>query len=946
MNFSKLTRRLLIVAVTASVGLVSKANAQQMPPPLPADSMVRVGVLDNGLTYFIRKNNLPQKRADFYIAQRVGSMQEEDSQKGLAHFLEHIAFNGTKNFPGKAMINWLETLGASFGGNINAYTGFDETVYTLNDIPVERPSVVDSCLLILHDWSCAISLEDKEIDAERGVIQEEWRSRDNGNMRVMERTFKDIFPGHRYGDRMPIGSMEVVRNFKYKELRDYYKKWYRPDLQALIIVGDIDVNQVEQTIKAQFQDVAKPINAAVREYLPINDHKGVIASVQTDPEKTGTTINVSFKMDVMPQELKATAVGLQFNYIYSVIETMIDERFAEITKKPNAPFLSAGGGVQPYGYIARTKDALLFVANTADGKAIDGLNALTAEIERIRQFGFTEGEYKRAGKNFMAALKKAYNERDKRKNNAFTTTYVDYFTKGGTLADLSTQYAIYEQIAEHVPVALVNQIVQQVITEDNITLTLQGPDKAEYKYPTTEELTKLFIEARKQPVEAYKEAVSDEKLMDKLPKAGKIVKEDRNGMYGSTIWTLSNGIQVIFKPTKHKEDQILMSAMRPGGLYSFPKANHVDLRMIDEVSSLGGLAKFDETALAKVLTGRVVEVGASIGSTMDNLSGSSSKDDLETMLQLIYLNFTAPRLDTEAYEAYKQKKLNSIATLKSNPMASVGDTIRKAMYPEERLFQSLSEEEVKSANYQQIMELYKSRMTNAKDFKFYFVGNIDVEKLRPLVELYIASLPVNKKLNTKSTDSLAPHTRSGEYINQYTKPMETPMSLVVNILSGKLDYTQKELLKMRIASGVLDQIYTKIIREEEGGTYSPQVNGHINRLPKGEAALQVIFQTDPDKAEQLNSIVYRELDKLIKEGVAAEYFDKTVANIQKGHKVRLEENGYWLHQLSNYYSLDKYDYVTNYEKELSSITKEDVRALVEKLIAQKNKIIVTLSPNK
>lgn len=932
-----------LIAGLAVCGMSSTQTtlAQQL---LPADTAVRVGKLDNGLTYFIRKNTLPQNRADFYIAQRVGSMQEEDSQKGLAHFLEHIAFNGTKHFPGKAMINWLETLGARFGSNINAYTGFDETVYTLKDIPVERKSVVDSCLLILHDWSCAISLEDKEIDAERGVIQEEWRTGENGDKRVIERALKDMFPGHRYGERIPIGSMDVVRNFKYKELRDYYKKWYRPDLQALIIVGDIDVEHVERTIKAQFRDVPKPQNPAPREYLPVADHKGVLTSIQTDPEKIATQISIAYKTQRIPDEIKATDVGLQIEYIKAVISAMLGERFAEITKKPNAPFMGAQAGILPYAYIARTRDALTFMAATADGKAIEGIKALTTEVERLRQHGFTESEYKRASKNFMANLKKAYNERDKRKNNAFTTAYVDYFTKGGTLADIDTQYALYQQIAEMLPVEAINALVQNALAqEDNISLGIAGPDKPEFKYPSSDELKKLYQEARSQKVEPYKEEASQEQLLDKLPKAGRIVKEDKAGKWGSTVWTLSNGVQVIFQPTKHKEDQILLHATRPGGIYALTDATATELRIMEEVSSLGGLGRFDETALTKALTGRVAEVSAEIGSTTDELSGNSSKEDLETMLQLVYLNLTAPRSDREAFEAYKEKKLNLIATLQSNPMTSVSDSLMTMLQPGDRLYQSLSADEVKSVDYERVMQLYRSRMTNAKDFKFFLVGNIDAKVLRPLVERYIASLPVNKKLNTKPTDSLVPRYASGELNKIYSKPMATPMSLVVNVFSGKLDYIQENSLKLRIASEVLNQIYTKTLREEEGGTYGAQVSGSIARVPNGQAGLQVVYQTDPTKVEHLNAIVIKELDKVIKEGVESEYFDKVISNLNKAHKVRLEENDYWLGQLSTYYTQGQ-DYVTNYEKILGGITKEDVRQLLGQLIEQKNKLLMVLKP--
>lgn len=941
MKLLKVTTRFWAYLLICSFGLAQTVLAQM---PLPADTAVRVGVLDNGLTYFIRKNTLPQNRADFYIAQRVGSMQEEDNQKGLAHFLEHIAFNGTKHFPGKAMINWLETLGARFGSNINAYTGFDETVYTLKDIPVERTGVVDSCLLILHDWSCAISLEDKEIDAERGVIQEEWRSGESGDRRVIERVLKDIFPGHRYGERIPIGSMEVVRNFKDKELRDYYKKWYRPDLQALIVVGDIDVEHVERTIKAQFRDVPKPENPAQREYLPVEDHDGIITSIQTDPEKIGTQVSILFKSEAMPRELMASEIGLQYEFLKSVFSMMLGERFAEITKKPSAPFIGASAGIMPYGYVARTKDAFSFMAMVADGRAEEGLKALMTEIERVRRYGFTDSEYKRASKNFMANLKKAYNERDKRKNNVFTTAYVDYFTKGGTLADITTQYGIYEVLVSQMPVDAVNGFVRNALaTDSSITISVSGPEKSEFSYPNKDALAEIFRNARGQEIEAYKEEVSSETLIDKPLKSGRIVKEDKAGKFGSTIWTLSNGVQVIFLPTKHKEDQILLNATRPGGIYSFDGANAAELRIMGEVNALGGLGKFDETALAKVLTGRVAEVTAEISQVTDEISGSSSREDLETMLQLVYLNLTAPRVDKEAFEAYKEKKLNMIATMQSNPMASVSDSIMSILYPGDRLYQSLSADEVKSVDYERVMQLYRSRMTNAKDFKFFLVGNIDADVLRPLVERYIASLPVSKKLNTKAQDSRVPRYASDEQTKIYRKPMATPMSLVVNVFSGKLDYIQSNMLKLRIASEVLTQIYTKTLREEEGGTYGAQVSGNISRVPDGQAGLQVVYQTDPAKVEHLNEIVLKELNKVISDGVESEYFDKVISNLHKSHKVRLEENNYWLSQLAVCYTHGQ-DYVTNYEKILDSITREDVRLLLSQLIGQKNKALMVLKP--
>lgn len=940
---NKLRRSLVALSTGALLAVTTLASAQQLPPPLPADTALRMGQLENGLTYFIRKNALPEGRADFYIAQKVGSMQEEDSQSGLAHFLEHIAFNGTKNFPGKGMINWLETIGVRFGSGINAYTSFDETVYTLINVPVERQSVVDSCLLILHDWSNAISLEDKEIDNERGVIQEEWRSRDSGNQRIAEKAFEAAFPGNRYGKRMPIGSMDIVRNFKYQELRDYYKKWYRPDLQALIIVGDIDVDHVEATIKKQFADVPKPVNPAERVYIAVEDNDAPISIIATDPEGVGTRISIAFKTDVTPAEIRATAFGVAEHYIKSAITAMINDRFEEIWKKPNAPFIAASANFGPYFQVAKTKDAWTFSAVAADGRYEPALQALVAEIERVRQYGFTEGELKRAKKNFMVGMKTTYNERNKRKNGSFTSVYVDYFINGGTLADIDVLYPIYEQFAELLPLAQINAMAQELLGEKNITISLTGPEKPEFKYPAKDEFVSQFLNARKQPVEAYKEPVSDEKLMKKLPKAGKIVKEDKQEQYGSTIWTLSNGVKVIYKSTDFKEDQILMSAVRHGGLASFPKADPTELRMINDISSLGGIAEFDETALGRVLTGRVVSLNASLGQITDGLSGSSSKEDLETLLQLIHLSFTAPRLDNQAYEAFREKMVNLIETQKSNPMSSVGDSISAAIYPGNKLFQSVTVEELNAMSYESAMKLYNERMTNAKDFQFFFVGNVAPEKLRPLVELYLASLPVKKNLDTKPMESRLPSLRKGVFTNHYTKKQSTPAGLVFDFISGKLPYSQRNAMIMSIVGEVLNQVYTATIREEEGGTYGANASASVIRYPEGEAKLQVTFQTDPAKAHQLNKIVYAEIDRLAQEGAKAENFDKVLENMKKSHATSLKENSYWLSQLSNYYFRGT-DNVSQYEATLGSIKREDLAPLVKQLLDQKNRVEVMLMP--
>lgn len=932
------------LGLVALAGLAAEGRvmAQGQVPPLPVDSAVRIGKLDNGLTYFIRRNKHPEGRAHFYIAQKVGSMQEEENQCGLAHFLEHIAFNGTKHFPGKGIMNYLESIGVKFGTNLNAYTGFDETVYTIMDAPTARQATVDSCLLILHDWSQSISLLDKEIDDERGVIQEEWRSRNTGNYRVIARLFELAFPDNKYGQRMPIGTMEVVRGFKYDELRAYYKKWYRTDLQGLIIVGDIDPDRVEATIKKQFADVKKPENAAERIYVPVADHKGVLGVVATDKEAVGTRVGVSFKTDVTPPEVRASQFGVLEDYIKSLITSMISERFSDIIKKPNAPFIGANAGFGSF-LVARTKDAFDFDAVAADGKYAPALKALTNEIERIRQYGFTAGEYDRAKKDYLVNLKKLYNERDKRKNEEFAEEYKEYFLRGGYIPGIEVEYQLINQVADQLPLEAINQAVKQAITEDNVLVSLTGPEKEGISYPTGEALAEEFKKYRSEKVEPLKDAVSTTKLIEQKPKGGKVVKEEKTATkFGSVVWTLSNGVKVIVKPTTFKEDEIRFSALRPGGRSTFAVKDALESRALNQVINLGGLAQFDDQTLSKVLSGRLASVTPRIEETREVLSGSSTAEDLETLLQLVYLNFTAKRSDREAFTAWKEKAIESVKMREANPMASVSDSIGAALYPGDKRYQSLTVAEYNAVNYERAMQLYKERFGDAAGFQFFFVGNVDLAKLRPLVETYLGALPVTKRVHKADLAKLA-RIRQGNYKNHYTKAMQTPMGLVVDVWPGTLAANQKNRLSMSILGEVLEQVYTEVIREREGGTYGASVNAMISYEPKDEANLFVFFQTDPDKADRLNSLVKEELEKIVKQGVDQTKFDKVIANLKKNYDENQKENAYWIDLLETFYH-DKRDSYSDYMKTLNAITPQEVAGLLSQLLGQKRYIEVVMLP--
>ena len=606
-------RSLLVVAFVLCASF-QQAVAQQMQfPPLPVDKNVRIGQLDNGLTYYIRHNKLPENRAEFYIAQKVGSILEEPQQRGLAHFLEHMAFNGTKNFPGDdkglGVIPWCETVGIKFGTNLNAYTSIDETVYNISNAPIDRAGVLDSCLLVLHDWSNYILLKDDEIDKERGVIREEWRSRNSGMLRVYTDLLPTIYPGDKYADCMPIGSIDVINNFPYKDIRDYYHKWYRPDLQGIVIVGDIDVDAVEAKLKAIFADVQKAVNPAERVYYPVADNKEPIVAIGTDKEVDDPSIEVYFKQDATPDSEKNNVGYLASQYMTSMITSMLNARLSELTQSANPPFTRA---YSSYGnfFVAKTKEALnLSASSKADGIE-KALKVLLQEAERARRFGFTESEYARARANYLQRLESAYNEREKTKHGSYVREYVRNFLDAEPIPGIETEYAMMNQLAPNLPVQAINMAIQQLVPDSNQVVIIAGPEKEGLKYPQKEEVIALLKGMKSLDLQPYVDKVSDEPLMKEAPKGGKIVSEKEGEIYGSTKLVLSNGVTVYVKKTDFKADEIRMKGTSLGGKSLFPDKDALNFAVMDNVVAVGGLGNFSQVDLTKVLAGQKVSVRA------------------------------------------------------------------------------------------------------------------------------------------------------------------------------------------------------------------------------------------------------------------------------------------------------------------------------------------------
>ena len=922
------------------LGSVVIASAQQQPqmPPIPTDPNVRIGKLENGLTYYIRHNELPEDRADFYIAQKVGSILEEENQRGLAHFLEHMCFNGTTNFPGKGIINWLETIGVRFGENLNAYTSIDETVYNINNVPVIRDGIVDSCLLILHDWANDLTLAEAEIDNERGVIHEEWRTGQGAMMRMYEQALPKAFEGSKYGHRLPIGTIEVIDNFPYQALRDYYETWYRPDQQGIVVVGDIDVDKVEAKIKELFSPIQMPANAPERKYEQVPDNKEPIITIAKDKEQPSTIIYIWHKHPATPNEAKGNIGYLVQNYMFSMISSMMHARLEELRQSANPPFIQAASGDSDF-LLAKTTEAFVGMAVSKDDGIPTALSTLVREIERARKFGFTASEYARAKADYLLMLESAYKERDKMKNNQYVQEYIRHFIDNEPIPGIETEYALMNQLAPNIPVEAINSILPQLIKDENIVINIFGPDKEGMVYPTEAEILDILNKTKAEEITAYVDKVSDEPLMKEAPKAGKIVKTEE-GPFGSTALTLSNGVRVVLKTTDFKADEIRMRAFSPGGTSVFGTKEALQLKMLNSVAGLGGLGNFSNVDLEKVLAGKKATIGATVSGLSEGLNGSCSPKDLETLLQLAYLSFTAPRMDEEAFESFKQRTKASLANQEANPMTALTDTLQMEMYGDHPLAGRVKAEMIDQLDYNRIMEMYKDRFKEAGDFTFLFVGNINLEEAKPLIETYLGGLPtINRKENYQDIQL---NIRKGTHKNLFEKQMETPKATVLNIISGNCEYNLKNDLLMTMLSQTMSMVYLETVREKEGASYGVSAFGQLSRGIKDEALFQIYFDTDPAKREKMEQIVMSELQKVAQEGPRPEHLAKVKEFLLKKHIEDAKENSYWLGQLNNYYWY-KTDMNTDYEKLVNNLTAEDVKNFTKALLDQGNIIEITMT---
>lgn len=932
-------RILFIVVLLSSLFGTAMAQAPQMPQ-LPLDPAVRKGVLPNGLTYYIRHNEWPEKRVDFYIAQKVGSMQEEESQRGLAHFLEHMCFNGTTHFPGDGLKQYLERIGVKFGENLNAYTAFDETVYNINNVNVEVLGAIDSCLLILHDWSHDLLLQDKEIDKERGVINEEWRMRRTAMMRMQEEAFRTLFKGSRYAERMPIGTMDVVMNFPYETLRDYYRRWYRPDLQTIVVVGDIDVNQIEQKIKTLFSDIAPAAaDAPKREYHPVGSNNTPLVSIQKDKEQPTPLAMMMFKTPSVPREVKSTLPYMIVPFIKSAVENMMSDRLQELTRQANPPFVAGSVSHEEY-LVAKTLDAVNATVVLKDGEFLQGLAAIYREVLRAKRFGFTESEYARFKQEYLSQLDAAYAARDKVSNTAYVNEYVRNFLDNEPAPGIEWEHQNMKTLIEQVPLQLINQQWFPQ-TEMGRAIALFLPEKDGSEYPTEQQILDMMAAVEAEDIQGFVEEVNTDPLVPEITDyAG--VKSIKSDVYGSRLITLQNGIRIHVLQTDYSPNKISMKATSWGGTSIYPNQDYL---VADNAAmvALGGWGTFSALELQKKLAGIQATVQPTMSDRTEGLDGACVKKDFETLLQLTYLCYTAPRRDDETYQSTIERLRNQLKNQDLNPQTALSDSVASVVYRNNIRAKRLRATDLDALNYDRILQIYTERFANAADFEFYFVGDLNADSVAPLLAKYLGALPTQKaREKYRKTDKTL---SKGHLTCLFEKEQDTPNSVTLFLYHGKVKDNLRNDIVLSMLQQAMQMHYTESVREEEGGAYGVPVGASLSDYPEPIALVQVQLPTSPEKQERMMQKIYEGVDHMVLQGPSAENLQKIKEYMLRSHTEELKSNSYWMNSLylKTRYGLET---VEGYEKIVKDITIDDLKSMARKVFKSGNRIVVGMSTPK
>ena len=933
--------------LVAALLLVSAgAHAQQMPP-IPIDQKVRIGKLDNGLTYYIRHNDYPEHVANFYIAQKVGSINENEDQRGLAHLLEHMAFNGSDHFKDNSMQEYLQSIGVEYGRNLNAYTSTDQTVYYITDVPTKRITAVDSCMLVLKDWSNGLTLDAKAIDEERDVVHNEYRMRITGTQKILETVLPDLYPGSKYGQRFPIGLMEVIDKGAPETLRAYYRKWYRPDNQGIIIVGDVDVDRTEAKIKELFGDTKVPVDAAKVELETVPDNEQGIYIVGKDKEQTLSLILAFMKRDATPDDQKGGLDYLMGNYVLDLLADVVNERYKELTQKPETPFVMAS--VENGNYlVSRTKDALTLTIVPKEGREQEALAAALRELKRVGDFGITATEFDRAKTERLSQIEKKYNNREKLPNNDFCQEYVNNFIANEPIPSVEDLYQIMSQLSPMLSVDAANGLAKHLLVqgEKNLVVLTLMQDKEGQAYPTRDEMRQTAAGVWKEQLEAYVDNVRQEPLMAAAPKAGKIVKEERNAELGFTRLTLSNGATVLMKKTDFNDNEILMSATAKGGMGLFGDGDVYNVQLADNLLSQSGLGAFSNSELQKALSGKQCGVDFTMGESTHGIKGHTTPKDLETMMQLTYLSLSNVKKDEQSAANFLNMVELSVKNLSLNASVVFQDSVQSIMYGGNKLHRVLTEEGVKAVSYDRVLDMAKELYGNAADFTFTFVGNYDEAQLRQYIEQYVASLPSSKKSKARKIADVRTYA-GGDHQCAFDKQMENPQAQAAEIWrSEPISYTLENLVRLEVASRMLDMVYNREIREKLSAAYHAGAQGKLD--DGGEKVYAIVTgvgMLNPDKAADAVPHFVQDMQATI-DSPSAEDLEKVKEILLKHADENARDNGHWRGVLDTY-AIRGIDTENGYKEAVRAVTLSDVSTfLKDTILGSGNHIQIVMMPEK
>jgi zinc protease len=903
---------------------------------LPFDKSVTYGKLDNGMVYYIKSNPQPANRAELTLVVNAGSVLEDEDQVGLAHFNEHMSFNGTKNFPKHELITYLESTGMKFGAEVNAYTSFDETVYGIT-IPLNSTQILDKGLLVLHDWAHYNSLESEEIDAERGVIHEEWRMGQGASDRMMRQYLPLIFHNSRYADRLPIGTMDVVDNCKYETLRRFYKDWYRTDLMAVVVVGDFDQKMMEQKVIDLFGKIPATENPRERKSFDIPDHKETLVCVASDPEAPIAMVQIYVKHPLQKLE---TVKDYKDQMTSTLLSSMLSNRLRELTLLENPPFVQ--------GYSAQTdfigpKSVFMSIGIAQNNDVMTAMEALVKENQRAKQFGFTATELEREKTALLKNIEKVYNERDKRKSSELVSEYkANFLFPHSPVPGLDYEYALYQKYVPTITLEDVNAKIKELVTTDNTVIVVMLPEKDGVTIPTKEEVLAKYNDAAKIKVEAYVDKVVTKPLIAKIPEAKSVKKESVNKKLDYTTWEFENGVRVIIKNTDFKADEILFKAKSLGGNSLYTQKDDISADIATEVANESGLGTFDRNELDRYLSDKDVNLYPYIGETTEGLNGKCSTSDIETMLQMIYLSFTSPKVSETAFNSYINKTGPMLANQMLSPENAWQDTIKSTMSSNNPRRRSLSPELLNEASIKRISYIMKSRFGDPGNFTFYFVGNINPETVKPLFETYLGGLPkVNREETYKDLNIDSPK----GVVNKTVYKGSDPKSMVVINFNGDMDYTVDNRISLDAVCKILSTKLLEEIREKKSGVYTIGAYPNAELIPDQEYKITIFFSCDPSRVDELTEGVFIEIDKLQKNGPTETDVTKVKEKESRELETNLNENKFWMKELQEIEeeTMTEKD-ILKYQSHIDDINGDMLKDAANKFFSRKDYVRVVLKP--